>query len=80
MPRAENAGRVAIRYLSGTSPPIPVRDVTFDELRRRVIQTANLLHAQGIGPDDTVTIADAERAGDLLRAVGRRDRARSPIR
>ena len=53
---AENAGRVAIRYLSGTGPSDPVRDVTFDELWRRVIQAANLLHAHGIGPDDTVTL------------------------
>ena len=37
-------------------PSDPVRDVTFDELWRRVIQAANLLHAHGIGPDDTVTL------------------------
>ena len=53
---AQYAGRVAIRYLSGTAPADPVRDVTFDELLQRVIQTANLLHAQGIGPNDTVTL------------------------
>jgi len=53
---AGNAGRVAIRYLSGTGPADPVRDVTFDELLQRVIQTANLLHAEGIGPGDTVTL------------------------
>jgi fatty-acyl-CoA synthase len=52
----ENAGRVAIRYLSGTGPSAPVRDVTFDELWRRVIQTANLLHAHNIGSEDTVTL------------------------
>jgi fatty-acyl-CoA synthase len=52
----ENAGRVAIRYLSGTAASDPVRDVTFDELWRRVIQAANLLHAHGVGPDDTVTL------------------------
>jgi fatty-acyl-CoA synthase len=52
----EHAGRVAIRYLSGTGPSDPVRDVTFDELWRRVIQTANLLHAHHIGPEDTVTL------------------------
>ena len=51
-----HAGRVAIRYLSGTGPADPVRDVTFDELIQRVIQTANLLHAEGIGPEDTVTL------------------------
>ena len=56
MRRGENAGRVAIRYLSGTAASDPVRDVTFDELWRRVIQAANLLHAHGIGPDDTVTL------------------------
>src|SRR3979411_734207 len=52
----EHSGRVAIRYLAGTGPGDPVRDVTYDELLQRVIQTANLLHAQGIGPDDTVTL------------------------
>ncbi|MEA2848420.1 MAG: fatty-acyl-CoA synthase [Rhodospirillaceae bacterium] len=52
----EHAGRVAIRYLSGTGPSDPVRDVTFDELWQRVIQTANLLHAHHIGPEDTVTL------------------------
>jgi fatty-acyl-CoA synthase len=52
----EHAGRVAIRYLSSTGPSDPVRDVTFDELWRRVIQTANLLHAHHIGPEDTVTL------------------------
>jgi fatty-acyl-CoA synthase len=51
-----HAGRVAIRYLSGTGPADPVRDVTFDTLLQRVIQTANLLHAEGIGPEDTVTL------------------------
>ena len=53
---AHNAGRVAIRYLCGTRPSDPVRDVTFGEVWRRVVQTANLLHAHGIGPDDTVTL------------------------
>jgi fatty-acyl-CoA synthase len=52
----KNTGRVAIRYLSGTGASDPVRDVTFDELWRHVIQAANLLHAHGIGPDDTVTL------------------------
>jgi fatty-acyl-CoA synthase len=51
-----HAGRVAIRYLSGTGPADPVRDVTFDTLLQRVIQTANLLHAEGIGSEDTVTL------------------------
>ena len=51
-----NADRVAIRYLSGTGPTDPVRDVTYAELLRRVIQAANLLRAEGIGPDDTVTL------------------------
>ena len=53
---SENAGRVAIRYLSGTGPSDPVRDVNYDELWRRVVQTANLLHAHNIGPEDTVTL------------------------
>ncbi|HEY2611537.1 MAG TPA: AMP-binding protein, partial [Reyranella sp.] len=52
----EHSGRVAIRYLAGTAPTDPVRDVGYDELLQRVTQTANLLHAQGIGPDDTVTL------------------------
>lgn len=51
-----HAGRLAIRYLSGSGPADPVRDVTFDELLRRVIQAANLLHAHGINPEDTVTL------------------------
>jgi fatty-acyl-CoA synthase len=50
------AGQVAIRYLSGAAAGDPVRDVTFDETRRRVNQTANLLHRYGIGPQDTVTL------------------------
>ncbi|MCX7363949.1 MAG: acyl-CoA synthetase [Alphaproteobacteria bacterium] len=53
---AENPGRVAIRYLSGTGPSDPVIDITFDEVLARTIRTANLLHAHGIGPDDTVTL------------------------
>jgi fatty-acyl-CoA synthase len=48
--------RIAIRYLSGVGPADPVRDVTNAELLRRVTQAANLLHAEGIGPDDTVTL------------------------
>jgi fatty-acyl-CoA synthase len=52
----QHADRTAIRFLSGTTANDPVRDVSFAELDRRVIQTANLLHAEGIGPDDTVTI------------------------
>ena len=52
----EHATRTAIRFLSGTSPADPVRDIRFDQLLQRVIQTANLLAAEGIGPDDTVTI------------------------
>ncbi|HEX9524907.1 MAG TPA: AMP-binding protein, partial [Reyranella sp.] len=52
----ENAGRVAIRYLAGTGPADPVRDVTFEQLMRHVFQAANLLNAHGIGPHDTVTL------------------------
>ncbi|QQS12015.1 MAG: acyl-CoA synthetase [Rhodospirillales bacterium] len=51
-----NADRVAIRFLSGAGAADPVRDVTFKEMMRRTIQSANLLRAQGIGPDDTVTL------------------------
>ena len=53
---ADHADRTAIRFLFGTAPADPVRDVRFDELLKRVIQTANLLGSEGIGPDDTVTI------------------------
>ncbi len=51
-----HAGRLAIRSLSGTGPSDPVRDVSFDRLLRHVIQTANMLHGHGIGPEDTVTL------------------------
>ncbi len=47
---------IAIRFLSGTTPADPVRDVSFTEVLRHTIQAANLLHAHGIGPDDTVTV------------------------
>ena len=33
-----------------------MRDVTFEELAAATLQTANLLRAHGIGPDDTVTL------------------------
>src|ERR1044072_821803 len=52
----EYAGRVALRYLSATGPDAAVRDVTFDELQHRVIQAANMLHAHGVEPQDTVTL------------------------
>jgi fatty-acyl-CoA synthase len=51
-----NASRVAIRYLSGTAAGDPVRDVTFAELLRATIRTANMLAAHGVGPGDTVTL------------------------
>lgn len=50
------ADRVAFRFLSGTTPSDPARDITYREMLKRVIQTANLLHASGVGPDDTVTL------------------------
>src|SRR5205807_2647061 len=53
---AAHADRVAFRALSGTTPNDPARDVTYAEMLRRVIQTANLLQASGVGPNDTVTI------------------------
>jgi fatty-acyl-CoA synthase len=53
---AQHADRVAFRALSGTTPSDPARDVTYAEMLKRVIQTANLLHASGVGPNDTVTI------------------------
>lgn len=52
----ENADRVAIRYLAGTGPSDEVRDVSFAALLRHILQTANLLHAQGVGTGDTVTL------------------------
>jgi fatty-acyl-CoA synthase len=52
----DNAQRIAIRYLAGTTAADPVRDVTFEALLRHALQTANLLHAEGIGPGDTVTL------------------------
>ena len=53
---AANAGRTALRYLGGTAPGDPLRDLGYPELLRQVIQTANLLQAEGIGPNDTVTL------------------------
>ena len=53
---AAYADRVAFRFLSGTTPSDPARDVTYAEMLKRVIQTANLLHESSIGPNDTVTI------------------------
>jgi fatty-acyl-CoA synthase len=52
----EHSDRVAIRYLAGTGPADAVRDVTFEQLMRHVLQSANLLQAHGIGPQDTVTL------------------------
>src|SRR5260370_8306042 len=52
----ENAGRAGIGYLAGTGRADPVRDVTFEQLMRHVLQAANLLNAHGIGPHDTVTL------------------------
>lgn len=49
-------GRIAIRSLAGTGPDDAVCDVTFEALMTSVRQTANLLQAHGIGPDDTVTL------------------------
>jgi fatty-acyl-CoA synthase len=65
--------RTAIRFLSGTTPADPVRDVRFDELLQRVIQTANLLAPRASARRHRDHPA-AQRAGDLLRAVGRGDR------
>ena len=53
---AQYADRIAFRSLSGTTPNDPARDVTYAEMLKRVIQAANLFHAEGIGPNDTVTI------------------------
>ncbi|SKA01574.1 fatty-acyl-CoA synthase [Enhydrobacter aerosaccus] len=53
---AANAGRVAIRYLAGTGDSDTVRDVSYEAMLRHTIQAANLLRAEGIVPDDTVTL------------------------
>jgi fatty-acyl-CoA synthase len=53
---AQYADGIAFRALSGTTPSDPARDVTYAEMLKRVIQAANLFHAEGIGPNDTVTI------------------------
>jgi fatty-acyl-CoA synthase len=53
---ASHGNRTAFRFLSGSGPGDPVRDVGYGEMLRRVTQTANLLRAHGIGPDDTVTL------------------------
>src|ERR1700744_484566 len=52
----QHAERIAFRMLSGTTPNDPVRDVTYAEMLKRVIQAANLFHAEGVGPNDTVTL------------------------
>src|SRR5262249_16622175 len=51
-----HADRVAFRALSGTAASDPTRDVTYAEMLKRVIQTANLLHASGVGRNEAVTI------------------------
>jgi fatty-acyl-CoA synthase len=55
-PAARHADRIALRCLAGTGQGDPIRDVSFAELLKRTIQTANALSAHGIGPNDTVTI------------------------
>ncbi len=52
----EYGDRPAIRYLAGTAPADRVHDISFRELYRRVLQTANALRANGVGPLDTVTL------------------------
>jgi len=51
-----HADRIAFRFLSGTTPADPVRDVSYAGMLKQVIQAANLFHASGVGPDDTVTL------------------------
>ena len=52
----KHADRIAFRFLSGTTPNDPVRDVSYAEMLKQVIQAANLFHTSGVGPDDTVTL------------------------
>jgi len=53
---ARHSNRVAIRALAGTGPTDDAREITYAELLKRTIQTANMLTAHGIGHDDPVTI------------------------
>lgn len=53
---ARHSNRVAIRALAGTGPADEAREITYAELLKRTIQTANMLTAHGIGHDDPVTI------------------------
>jgi fatty-acyl-CoA synthase len=46
--------KVAIRYIDDGNPDTPPVDVTYRELKRRTVATANLFHASGVGPDDAV--------------------------
>jgi fatty-acyl-CoA synthase len=52
----ETPDGIAIRFLEGTGPNDPVRDVTFRQLLARTVQAANLFHAHGVAPGDTVTL------------------------
>ncbi|MFO1082150.1 MAG: acyl-CoA synthetase [Reyranellaceae bacterium] len=53
---ARHGDGTAIRFLSGAGATDPVRELSFRALWQQVVQTANLLHRHGIGPDDTVTL------------------------
>jgi fatty-acyl-CoA synthase len=46
--------RLAIRYLPTPDPAEDPVDITFDELFRKITQTANLFSTLGVGPSDTV--------------------------
>ena len=51
---ARDPGKVALQYFTTADPASRPEEVTFAELRRRVIQAANLLHARGVRAEDAV--------------------------
>jgi len=46
--------KVAIRYLADGNPESPAVNITYGELKRRAVATANLFHSLGVGPRDAV--------------------------
>lgn len=51
---AHNPGRVAIHFLQNADPDEVPDSVTFEQLRHRSNQAANLFHASGMGANDAV--------------------------
>lgn len=48
--------KVAIRYLATPSPDAPTRDITYRDLKHRIIQAANLFRRLGVGAQDAVSM------------------------